>query len=74
MQYKQLVGKLNFLTSTKPDLSFTVQTLSQFMQAPSIDHCNALLHTLNYVSSTTGQGILFKDSTQLSLQAFSDFD
>ncbi|CAO2822826.1 unnamed protein product [Amaranthus hypochondriacus] len=44
------------------------------MQAPSTDHYNALLHTLNYVYSTIGQGILLKASTQLSLQAFSDSD
>lgn len=58
--YQRLVGKLNFLTHTRPDLLYTVQTLSHFMQSPSHDHFSALTHTLNYIASTSDQGILLK--------------
>ena len=67
--YRSLVGKLNFLTNTRPDISFTVQTLSQFMQDPRITHWQALLHTLNYINSTCGQGIILKGSDKVVLQA-----
>ena len=44
--YRCMVGKLNFLSNTRPDLSYTVQTLSQFMQRPCDSHLDALIHTL----------------------------
>lgn len=73
-RYRSLVGKLNYLTNTRPDLSYAVQTLSQYMQAPRLPHFDALCHTLRYVSHTVGQGILLKASNKLTLQAFSDSD
>ncbi|XP_056688107.1 uncharacterized mitochondrial protein AtMg00810-like [Spinacia oleracea] len=72
--FRCYVGKLNFLTHTRPDLAFAVQSLSQFMHSPKLDHVKALTHTLRYVNHTAGQGILLKATYQLTLQAFSDSD
>lgn len=69
-----MVGNLNFLTNTRPDLAYAIQSLSQFMQQPRDSHWQALQHTLSYVSNTCGQGILFKPSNKLKIQAFSDSD
>ena len=73
-QYRCLVGKLNFLTHTRPDISFGVQTLSQFLQSPRIQHVKALSHMLRYLAGSIGQGILLQSSDELSLQGFSDSD
>lgn len=72
--YRSLVGKLNFLTNTRPDISFTVQTLSQFMQSSRSPHWDALIHTLNYIYSTSGQGIVLKRCAKLTLQAYTNSD
>ena len=58
--YRCLVGNLNFLTNTRPDLTYTAQSHGQFRKSPRISHRKALLHTLNYVLSTCGQGIKLK--------------
>ena len=72
--YRALVGKLNFLTHTRPDLAYSVQTLSQFMHSPRIQHFDALQHVLHYVASTAGQGLILNGTNALTLKAYSDSD
>jgi len=69
---RTLVGKFNFLTNIRPDLNFSAQYLSQFLQNTRTSHLQALSHTLSYIQGTTTQGNLLKGSDHLSLQAFSD--
>ena len=37
-RYRQLVGKLNYLTITRPDITFPVSVVSQFLQSPCDSH------------------------------------
>ncbi|RDX80809.1 hypothetical protein CR513_38594, partial [Mucuna pruriens] len=55
-RYRRLVGKLIYLTITRPDISFAVGVVSQFMQAPCVDHWTAVLRILKYIKKTPGQG------------------
>lgn len=72
--YRSILGKLNFLTNTRPDLSYTVHVLSQFMHQPRLPHFEALTHTLRYLYHTAGQGIVLQGLNHLTLQAYSDSD
>lgn len=72
--YRQLVGKLNFLLHTRPDLSFAVQFLSHHNQSPTIEHYSAALHVLRYLKGTLSQSLLFNSSSHYALEVYCDFD
>ncbi|XP_070054796.1 uncharacterized protein [Nicotiana tomentosiformis] len=72
--YRRLIGKLNFLQHTRPDISFSVQHLSQFLQKPQVPHMLAALHVFRYLLNDPAQGVLLSSSSDLSLTAYSDSD
>lgn len=72
--YRRLIGRLIYLTITRPDISYSVQLLSQFMQSPTSEHMVAVIHLLSYLKNSQGQGILMAHSSAAHLTAFSDVD
>ncbi|GAV66393.1 hypothetical protein CFOL_v3_09903 [Cephalotus follicularis] len=61
-KYRRLVGKLNYLTITRPDISFAVSVVSQFMSAPRTSHWQAVLHIVRYLKGAPGRGLIFRYS------------
>ncbi|GJS46757.1 retrovirus-related pol polyprotein from transposon TNT 1-94 [Tanacetum coccineum] len=72
--YRTLVGKLIYLTITRPDISFVVQLLSKFSQAPRTTHMKSLLKVLRYIKLCPGQGLHFLTHNNLKLTAYCDSD
>jgi len=72
--YRRLVGRLLYLTLTRPDISYSVQHLSQFLQHPRQPHYEAALHVLRYLKGTASHGLFYPVSSDLKLQAFCDAD
>jgi len=73
-EYKRLIGKLLYLTITRPDISFVVQTLSQYMQTPKKSHWDAALRVVKYIKQEPGLGILLSSNADDSLSCFCDAD
>uniref|UniRef100_A0A3Q7J705 Reverse transcriptase Ty1/copia-type domain-containing protein n=1 Tax=Solanum lycopersicum TaxID=4081 RepID=A0A3Q7J705_SOLLC len=59
--YRRLVGKSNYLTVTRPDISFPLIVVSQFMTSPCDSHWDAVIRILRYIKSAPGKGLLFED-------------
>ncbi|XP_026452189.1 uncharacterized protein LOC113352596 [Papaver somniferum] len=72
--YRQLVGSLNYLTITRPDISHDVHIVSQFMSAPRSTYYAVVLRILRYLKGTLYQGLQFSSKSDLTLRAYSDSD
>jgi len=73
-KYRRLVGKLLYLTITRPDISFAVSVVSQFLQEPCQSHWDAAIRILRYVKRSPGTGLLYKDHGHTEIVGYTDAD
>lgn len=73
-EYQRLVGKLIYLTLTRPDIAYNVHVLSQFMHCPTNVHLQAAKRVLRYLAGYKEQGILLASGSAAHLQAYCDGD
>lgn len=72
--YRRVVRSLQYLALTRPDVSYDVNRLSQFMHKPSVDHWNAVKRMLCYLAGTLSHGIFLRKQSSPQLHALSDAD
>ncbi|XP_021757500.1 uncharacterized protein LOC110722542 [Chenopodium quinoa] len=72
--YQRLLGRLIYLTITRPDIAFSVQILAQFMHQPTIVHLQDAKRLLRYLVGTISQGILLASSSAATLTTYCDSD
>ena len=72
--YRRLVGSLVYLTVTRPDISYVVHQVSQYLSAPRSTHYAAVLRILRYLKGTLFHGLFYSAQSPLVLRAFSDAD
>ena len=72
--YRRLVRQLIYLTITRPEISYSVHILSQFVQEPRKPHLDAVHHLLRYLKGAPGQGLYFPAKGNLLLRGFCDAD
>ena len=70
--YRMLVGKLLFLTKTRPDITHDVSVVSRFMQNPQEAHLQAAKHVLRYVRRYHDLGLFFKQGEDNRLHGYTD--
>ena len=73
-RYRWIVRKLNYLTVTRPDISFPVSVVSQFMTSPCDIHWEAVVCILLNIKSALGKGLLFEDQGNEHIIGYTDAD
>jgi hypothetical protein len=73
-KYRRIVGKLNYLTITRPDIAFPVSVVSQFMSSPRTPHWDAIRRILKYLKGAPGLGILYQNHGHHVIEGFTDAD
>ncbi|GJS60265.1 uncharacterized mitochondrial protein-like protein [Tanacetum coccineum] len=71
-QYRKVAGCLRYLLHTRPDLTYSVGVVSQYMQSPRESHARAIKQILRYLKGTTSFGIKYNRSNDMKLVGYSD--
>ena len=73
-KYQRLVGRLIYLSHTRPDIAFAVSMVSQYMHSPNQGHSDAVYRILRYLKGTPRKGLLYENRGHLQLNVFIDAD
>lgn len=72
--YRSAIGGLQYLTHTRPDIAFSVNRLSQFLQTPTDAHWKALKRVFRYLKGTLNHGLAICKNDNLNITSFADSD
>nr|KAJ0193033.1 hypothetical protein LSAT_V11C800391760 [Lactuca sativa] len=72
--YRSLVGALQYLNITRPDIPYAVNQVSQFLQTPTTTYLQHVKRILQYVKGTVSYGPSFIKMTNSSVLGYSDVD
>ena len=70
--YHQMIGSLMYLTNTRPDIFFAVNTLSQYLTDPRSVHLTAAKHILRYLKGTVDYGLKYDANQKINLEGYVD--
>jgi histone deacetylase 1/2 len=73
-RYRSVVGALQYLTLTRPDISFSVNKVCQFLQTPNYVHWSAVKRILRYLKHMISYGLLLQKSSSVLLSGFAHAD
>ncbi|CAI8584052.1 unnamed protein product [Vicia faba] len=73
-RYRRLVGKLNYLTVTRPDISFAVSVVSQFLNSPCQEYMDVVIRILRYIKCVPRKGLVYEDKGHTQIVGYSGAD
>jgi len=73
-KYRRLVVKLNYIIVTRPNISFAVSVVSQFLNSLCVDHWNAVIRILKYIKGSLEKILIYGHSNHRKVVCYSDAD
>ena len=70
--YRRLVCKFIYLSITRPDISYAISIVSQFMTSPRVSHMNAIIRILKYLKNAPGRGLFYQSSGHCRIEGYTD--
>ena len=72
--YRSIVGALQYVTMTHPNIAFVVNKACQFIPQPITSHWLAVKRILKYLQGVMSEGLLIQPSTCLTIEPYLDAD
>ena len=72
--FRSIVGSLQYLSFTRPDISYAVNKVCQYLHNPLDSHWKAVKRILRYLSATTDYAMVLRPGSSSSLVAYTDFE
>ena len=73
-QYRLIIGSLMYITNTRPNIFFAVNTMSQYLVQPRHVHLMAAKHVMRYLKGTIEFGLYYDGSHEYILYGYTDVD
>ena len=72
--YRRMIGSLMYLTNTRPDIFFVVNTLTQFLTDPRHVHLMVAKHAVRYLIGTVEYGLKYYTNQNINLEGYVDLN
>ena len=72
--FRSMIGSLLYLTSSRPDISYSVRVCARYQAGPKKSHVVAIKRIIKYIKGTTSLGLFYPYGTHVDLVAYTDAD
>lgn len=73
-KYRRLIRRLLYKNLSRPNISYVVEQLSQFVHQPCKTHRDVAIHVMQHLKSCHAKGLFYPVNTDSKIQAFCDSD
>ncbi|MCO5573998.1 hypothetical protein L7F22_027776 [Adiantum nelumboides] len=74
MMYRRTLGSLIYMTISRPNLSYAIGLVSQFMQLPRKPYLDVVRRIMRYLRATLDYALFYDASTQVQTHGYTNFD